>query len=143
MIHMNIVALDVDYRDTSAFAAGVWFRNWDSADTEFEKTVEFTNVAEYKSGEFFRRELPCLLGVLAAGPEPRLIVIDGYVWLEDDRPGLGARLFESLGRKTPIIGVAKTRFLSSKSAVSVCRGESESPLFVTAVGVDVSQAAEW
>ena len=84
-----------------------------------------------------------MLGELAAGPEPQLIVIDGYVWLDDDRPGLGARLFESLDAKTPVIGVAKTRFLSSKAAVSICRGESESPLFVTAIGVDVSQAADW
>ena len=140
---MQIVALDVDYRDTSAFAAGVWFRGWESVDSEVEKAVEFQNVAEYKSGEFYRRELPCLLGVLATGPEPRLIVIDGYVWLGDDQPGLGARLYESLGKTTPIIGVAKTRFLSSKAAMPICRGESESPLFVTAVGVDVQQAADW
>jgi len=138
-----IVALDVDYRDSVAVAAGVWFRGWSVGIAEFATVATFNNVAEYQPGEFYRRELPCLLGVLARGPQPDLIVIDGYVWLGEGRPGLGAHLHEALDGKTPIIGVAKTRFYSATDAIPVCRAESRSPLYVSAVGVSSAEAAEW
>ena len=38
-------------------------------------------------------------------------MVDGYVWLDrDQRPGLDAKLFESLGEISPDISVAKSRF---------------------------------
>jgi deoxyribonuclease V len=73
-----------------------------------------------------------------------IIVIDGYVWLsEDGRPGLGAHLFEALARTTAIVGVSKTSFAGSAFAVSVYRGGSHRPLFVTAAGVEPAIAAGW
>jgi len=80
-----IAALDVDYRDPIAVAAGVWFRGWSAATSEREAVAVFNEVADYRRGEFYRRELPCLLAVLAKGPEPRVVVIDGYVWLGEGR----------------------------------------------------------
>jgi deoxyribonuclease V len=86
--------------------------------------------------------LPHLLKVLAEVREPlEAVVIDGYVWLGEEKAGLGAHLYEALGRSVPVIGVAKTAFHSSL-AVPVLRGQSQRPLFVTAVGVDASAAAE-
>ncbi len=73
-----------------------------------------------------------------------MVVIDGYVWLsEDRRPGLGARLFEALGGSVVVVGVAKTGFAGSAFAEPVLRGDSAKPLYVTAAGVEASVAAGW
>jgi len=137
----RIVCLDVDYRRTAAVAAGIWFRGWSAREPEVEVTAAFDNVAPYQPGEFYRRELPCLLRVLSRGPAAEVIVIDGYVWLGPDRPGLGAHLYEALDRRANVVGVAKTRYMGALDAVPVYRGGSRSPLYVTAAGVDATEAA--
>ena len=134
-----IVCVDVDYRTQGAIAAGVWFRGWQATSAEHEFAVCITEVAEYEPGAFYRRELPCLLRVLAGGPQPQIVVVDGYVFLEAGVPGLGGHLHAVIGGV--VVGVAKTRFASA-IAVPVCRGESSSPLFVTAVGIEADEAAE-
>lgn len=138
-----LACVDVDYRPDVTVAACVLFRGWEDA-TEAGHLVERGPPAEaYEPGQFYRRELPHLLRVLAAVPEPlQAVVVDGYVWLGHDKPGLGAHLYESLGRAVPVIGVAKTAFHSASLAAPVYRGQSQRPLFVTAVGVDLSVAAE-
>jgi len=138
-----IVCVDVDYRETCALAAAVWFRGWSASESEGEATATIHEIAPYEPGEFYRRELPCLLNVISRGPSPDRIIVDGYVWLDTDRPGLGAHLHSALAGSIPVIGVAKTRFVSATCAIPVTRGESQSPLFVTAAGVDVNDAAEW
>lgn len=138
----RIVALDVDYRDSAAMAAGVWFHGWAAESSECERVVAIRGVAEYQPGEFYRRELPCLLQLLAEGPPADVVIVDGYVWLREGRPGLGAHLFEALGRRAKVIGVAKTRFVSA-AAVPLLRGGSRSPLFVTAGGASAQEAAAW
>jgi deoxyribonuclease V len=143
MLNMSgpIVALDVDYRQNHAIAAGVWFQNWTDETPLFEQTVLIDKVEEYQPGEFYRRELPCLLEVLKCGPMPSIIVIDGYVWLADRKPGLGAKLHEAIQCQSAVIGVAKTKFHSATDCVELLRGQSQSALFVSSVGVDVQQAA--
>ncbi|MFL5356840.1 endonuclease V [Archangium sp.] len=138
-----LACLDVDYRTGLTVAACVLFRDWTDA-AEASHGVERGPPAEpYEPGQFFRRELPHLLQVLAAVREPlETVVIDGYVWLGEERPGLGAHLYEALGRRVPVVGVAKTAFHSSGLAVPVLRGQSQRPLFVTAVGMDAREAAE-
>jgi deoxyribonuclease V len=88
-------------------------------------------------------ELPCLTGILSRLPQPPdAVIIDGYVWLDaGGRPGLGAHLFRELGETTPIIGVAKSAFPGAP-AVQIVRGQSRTPLYITAAGGDVEQAAE-
>jgi deoxyribonuclease V len=100
-------------------------------------------VEPYQPGEFYRRELPCLLAVLGkAGAPPAAVVIDGYVWLGDEgRPGLGAHLYAALGQAVPVIGVAKTHFAGVRVARPVLRGGSKRPLWVTASGIDADTAA--
>jgi deoxyribonuclease V len=139
-----IACLDVDYRTPGAVAACVLLEAWNSSAPARELTVKIDEVADYAPGEFYRRELPCLLAVLQEVSEPlAAIVIDGYVWLDaTQRPGLGAKLYEALNVKTPVIGVAKTAFAGSSFATPVMRGASTRPLWITAAGIDVHQAAE-
>jgi deoxyribonuclease V len=138
-----IACVDVDYRDEGAIAACVLLRAWEDETPAAEWVERIERVEPYEPGQFYRRELPCLLAVLARSPEPpTVVVVDGYVWLADEtRPGLGAHLHESLGRRLPVIGVAKTQFLSAVVAREVRRGASARPLYVTAVGVDAEEAA--
>jgi deoxyribonuclease V len=136
--------VDVDYRGDDAVAACVLFRDWQDDRPAGQVVRPLQGIEPYVPGEFYRRELPCLLAVLAEVGEPLdLVVIDGYVWLADEgRPGLGARLHEALGRRVPVVGVAKTRFAGARLAVPVVRGAGvKRPLFVTAAGMDVNEAA--
>jgi len=56
---------------------------------------------------------------------------------------LGAYLYEALGEEIPVIGVAKKNFLSNtKNVREVLRGESQKPLYVSSMGIDIDQAAE-
>ena len=57
-------------------------------------------VAAYVPGQFYRRELPCLLAVFGLVRQPlEIILIDGYVWLDaQGMPGLGGHLFDALGQ---------------------------------------------
>ncbi|WP_020474136.1 endonuclease V [Zavarzinella formosa] len=137
-----IACLDVQYTDDRVLAACVVFRGWKAEKPLTETVVAIEGVAAYEPGQFYRRELPCLLRALE-GISPDIIIVDGYVWLGgEDHPGLGAHLYEAWGRRAVVVGVAKTRFHSATLAVPVCRGESRSPLYVTAVGMDANQAAE-
>ncbi|MDR3633483.1 MAG: endonuclease V [Isosphaeraceae bacterium] len=99
-------------------------------------------VEPYEPSQFFRRELPSLLAVLCRVATPlETVVIDGYVWLHDeDKPGLGAHLYEALGKRTPIIGVAKTPFAGARQAGAVVRGTSQRPLFMTAANLELGTA---
>jgi deoxyribonuclease V len=130
-----LACVDVDYRNAQAVAACLLFESW-LDETETQQVVcSILEVAPYVPGEFYKRELPCILKVLEAVPiRPQLLVIDGYVWLAENRKGLGAHLYESLDQKIPIIGVAKTNFHDAP-AVPVLRGDSKNPLLVTAVGI--------
>ena len=84
-----------------------------------------------------------MLALVESVEEPlEAIVIDGYVWLDAaGRPGLGAHLFEALGGRIPVVGVAKSAFQGSPHAERVLRGTSARPLYVTAAGLDARQAA--
>lgn len=137
-----ICALDVHYGGQSAKAAAVAFTAWEDAVPAMELTADIQHVAEYEPGQFFRRELPCLLAVLAKLPSPPCcVVIDGYVWLRDGEPGLGHHVFESLNCEVPVIGVAKTAFAGSPHAAHVLRGDSKRPLYVTCSGLPLEIAA--
>jgi deoxyribonuclease V len=137
-----IAFLDVHYEDDAAYAAAVLCEAWEAARPTLEKVVRVEHVAAYESGSFYKRELPCLLAVLEVIPRPNHIVIDGNVWLDDAKPGLGAHLFEALKGEVPIIGIGKTAYRGSTSAQPVLRGTSQRPLYVTAAGIDPVIAAD-
>lgn len=143
---MTIAIVDVDYRGSGARAACVIAESWSSSIPLASHVVDIDSVEAYEPGAFYRRELPCLLQVLRlpASP-PDVVVIDGYVWLSDaSRAGLGAYLYQAMGARTPVIGVAKTAFHGAESCpvvASVLRGSSKKPLFVTATGMELGIAA--
>jgi deoxyribonuclease V len=138
-----LACVDVDYRDDQAVAACLLFSAWPDEQPAAERVQRIARVEPYQPGQFFRRELPCLLSVLATVAERlEAVVVDGYVWLHDtDSPGLGAHLYEALRRAVPVIGVAKTRFASARGAREVVRGDSRRPLYVSSAGLDVDEAA--
>lgn len=139
-----IVCLDVAYGDTAAAVAGALVRGWD-ADGVSQMLVRHIEgpPASYEPGAFYRRELPLLLPVIAeVATSIDVIVIDGYVWLEDNQPGLGGHLFASLGCRIPVVGVAKRRYRNDTWSTPVLRGTSRQPLFVTSTGIQATQAAD-
>lgn len=138
-----IACVDVSYQNNEAVAACVLFRSWTDESSDDEIIERIGKIEEYQPGEFYRRELPCILAVLRKVREPlEAVIVDGFVWLGDENsPGLGARLFDRLGRTTVVIGVAKSGFIGAALAVQVLRGRSLKPLYVTAAGMDVSEAA--
>ena len=97
--------------------------------------------APYRPGELYLRELPPLRAVIPAWSSLALIVVDGYVDLDPEgRPGLGAHVHAEFG--VPVVGVAKTAFRTATHAAHVLRGGSSRPLYVTAAGLAVADAAQ-
>ncbi|MBD2178051.1 endonuclease V [Pseudanabaena sp. FACHB-1998] len=137
-----ILAVDVDYREDKAVAAGVAFEDWEALTPANTFVTETDQVEEYQSGEFYKRELPIILLLLQRLPQlPEIIVIDGYVYLDSDRKGgLGHYLYKALGEKIAVIGVAKSHFKDVPLEAGVLRNGSNRPLYVTAIGVDESEA---
>lgn len=104
----------------------------------YENTV--TGVEPYESGSFYRRELPILLDLIKSIKEPLdLLVVDGYVSFTASHPGLGYHLFQATS--IPVIGVAKSEYLSCDQEEKVYRGSSKNPLHVTSIGIPLSQAS--
>ncbi|HEY6038329.1 MAG TPA: endonuclease V, partial [Kofleriaceae bacterium] len=115
-----IVCLDVDYRAASVVTACVGFHAWTDAVAAREHVVRSTEpAAAYEPGRFAGRELPYLRAALAGFAEPiQLAIVDGYVWLDAGRPGLGAHLHAALG--VPVVGIAKTHYAGAE-AIAVTR----------------------
>jgi len=136
--------VDVGYSESEAKAACVTFERWEDAESSGEYSLDIDQVEPYVPGQFYRRELPCLLAVLDQLPTmPEIIVVDGYVWLDDqNRRGLGWHLYDALDEAVPVIGVAKTEFAGATNAIEVFRGSSDRPLLVTSVGMKPATAAD-
>jgi hypothetical protein len=101
-----------------------------------DRTTLVPGVQPYRPGEFWLRELPPLRAGLDGLTGMALLVIDGYVDLDPDgRPGLGARARARDEFGVPVIGVAKSPFRTATHAISVLRGTSARPLYVTAAGI--------
>src|SRR5688500_16981288 len=101
------LATDVQYDDTRdrARAAGVLFATWEDGRPAAELVRVHHELAAYEPGQFYKRELPCLLPLIREASERHgvtCVVVDGYVDL-GDRPGLGRHLFIALGERVPIV----------------------------------------
>ena len=138
-----ILATDVHYKDSTALAAGVLFDAWNAQEPARELICRVDNIEPYESGNFYKRELPCILALLEKHRlEVDGIVVDGYVFLDNQyRPGLGKHLFDALNETVSVIGVAKTPFQGIGDEHEVYRGQSKMPLYVTTTD-DLSTAKQ-
>ncbi|MCV2484923.1 endonuclease V [Flavobacterium sp. SH_e] len=139
-----ILAFDTYYFDDKAKTICLEFAEWNE-DKNFKIHSEIIgNIEEYIPGEFYKRELPCILSLLKQIDLSTIeaIVVDGFVYLDDEEKyGLGGYLYEKLNKKIPIIGVAKTNFASiEKNKKALFRGDSKKPLYITSIGIDLEEA---
>lgn len=141
-----ILAFDTYYYENKAKTVCLSFEDWSKEENYqiFSETV--SAVQEYISGEFYKRELPCILSLLSKMPLEKvdLIIIDGFVFLNDENKfGLGAYLYYALDKKIPIAGVAKRDFATiEKNRNKLFRGTSKNPLFITSIGIDLDLVSE-
>jgi len=140
-----IIAIDVHYRENIAKTVSIEFENWTNEEPTKIHILELPKTAEYVPGQFYKRELPCILEVLKLSNlnDADLIIIDGHVVLDDNgKMGLGAYLYKELNENIPILGVAKKGFHSlEKLAIPIRRGESKKPLYLTCMGADLNDLA--
>jgi len=138
-----ILATDIHYFENKANAAGLLFEDWTSEEVHQQRVVTLENVAPYESGQFYKRELPCILKLLEEIDLAQLevIIVDGYVTLgAEQSDGLGMYLYRELEDEIPVIGVAKNEFEGTPEKSKIYRGDSKKPLFVTSVGIALEDA---
>ena len=103
--------------------------------------LQLDEVAEYRPGRFFESELPALRAVIGTLAPLDLLIVDGYVDLDPTgRPGLGAHAHDA-GLAEAVVGVAETPFRAATHAAPVLRGAASKPLWATAIGMNVADAA--
>ena len=134
-----IVIIDGDYKeDNSGFIAGVLMEDFNSKEICGFITAEVFDVGEYQSGSFYKRELKGVDAVLTKLnlSQIQCIIVDGYAKFEDgEHTSLGEWVYKNYA--IPVIGIAKSKNLFSKvENTQVYRGNSKTPLYVTAVGID-------
>jgi deoxyribonuclease V len=138
------LAIDIYYYEDYAKCVGVLFEWEDEVPTKvIEATID--EVADYVPGEFYKRELPCVMAVIYQVKQYKIdcIILDSHVQLGEGKKGLGEYVYEAVDEMYPVIGVAKSSFHGNEEYVrKVRRGESENPLYVSAIGTDVDEAAE-
>ncbi|TRX37452.1 endonuclease V [Flavobacterium sp. ZT3R18] len=141
-----ILAFDTYYFENKAKTVCLAFESWTNCEKHEIYTEILEGIEDYISGEFYKRELPCIMSLYAKIniENVEAIIIDGFVFLDDnEKMGLGGHLYEILDSKTPVIGVAKTNFATIKiNKREVLRGKSINPLYITAIGIDLEKASE-
>ena len=153
---LTYLILDVHYQENNdtdntqathkntATVAGVRFQGIEQHQILDEYQTTVSDVAPYQSGQFYKREMPCLLALIEQVSQPYdVIIIDGYVWLDGvQKAGLGKFLYDHLSDKKPIIGIAKNQFCDISDDYALWRGRSKHPLYVTSVGLDSTQTKD-
>ncbi|MCU4536203.1 endonuclease V [Acinetobacter bereziniae] len=140
-----ILAIDVAYSGTSAQVAGGIFDAWEATDLFKQYRISLDHIMDYESGQFYKRELPCIQALMAQITEHiDMIIIDGYVHLgNEQKAGLGQYLYEALMLKVPVIGVAKNQFTGTPKDCEILRGQSLQPLYISAVGIELELAKQY
>ena len=139
-----VACFDVYYYENYAKASCVVFQKDEEEHILAEYNVLVNEINEYIPGQSYKRELPCILKVLDEVKEKiDFIIVDSFVWINDNHKGLGGYLYEALDCKTPVMGVAKTFFKDSTNYLEVYRGDSNKPLYVSAANLDLNYAAQF
>jgi len=141
-----ILAFDTYYFKNKAKTVCISFESWSDEENFIVDTEIIEDVEEYESGEFYKRELPCILSLFQKIETENVeaIIVDGYVYLDDSHKlGLGGHLHKQLGGNIRIIGVAKTNFATlDKNKRELLRGTSSKPPYITSVGKNIDEAAK-
>lgn len=138
MNEYKIACFDVYYYESYAKACCIVFVSSSEEEIICEHCKIVEPINDYVSGEFYKRELPCILSVYnLIKMDIDIIIIDGFVMLDNGKKGLGAYLYDSLNKQTPVIGVAKTLFSECEFYSEVYRGISKKPLYVSSIGIDL------
>lgn len=141
---MIYLILDVYYKEfnnnTIATVAGIRFSGIEKHHILNEYKTTIYNVESYQPGQFYKREMPCLVTLIEKIQESfDVIIIDGYVYLDKwQKAGLGKHLYDNLSVKKPIIGIAKTHFYDIPQDYAVYHGISKNPLYVTCIDFNIS-----
>ena len=126
-VGVMIIAFDTYYYEGYSYTVGGVFESWLSSDVSYYVTSKRECIdAEYKSGELYKRELPCIMQCLSMVNLDSIdtIIVDGFVWLSEDgkelTKGLGARLDDAIQQLycsiKSIIGIAKNPSLDAELA---------------------------
>lgn len=141
MENLIVACFDVYYYKDYARACCIVFSK-DEEKIMSEYIEEIKDIKDYVSGQFYKRELPCILRVLEKVKEDiDIIITDSFIWVDECKKGLGAYLYESINCKTPIIGVAKSYLKDCTAYVEIYRGQSSNPLYISAIGIDLNYSA--
>lgn len=142
-----ILAFDTYYFGGKAKTVCLQFAEWTDSDPMVIFSETIPDASEYIPGEFYKRELPCIMSLLKQIDlsSVDIIIVDGFVVLDDEgKFGLGGYLYQELECKIPVIGVAKNDFLKLiDNKVAVYRGESIKALYITSIGIDKIAAAKY
>ncbi|WP_128330942.1 endonuclease V [Apibacter sp. HY039] len=141
-----VLAIDVYYyEDATAKSVGVLF-NWEDEHPRKIIIENVKDVEEYIPGQFYKRELPCILAILNKVDTKQLeaIIVDGHIYVDNNKEyGLGGYLWKHLNGEIPVIGVAKKDFFANKETTfALVRGESKNPLYISSVGMEREKAIE-
>ncbi len=136
------LVMDFQIQGDTARVAAVAFDDWVAFEGTKNYALRIEHVEKPAKGELDLRALPWLVQLLDANRlQPELIVLDGFVHLDArETPGLGRRLHDTLGGRTPVIGVSKTGFKDTPEQFEVHREEETAPLVVTCAGIDLGAA---
>ena len=136
------LAVDVQFDQGGAVAARVAFDAWDAPEADRTYSCRIEQLEKLARGELDLRALPCLLQLLRQHAlAPDVILLDGYVHLDAmETAGLGRHLYHALGRRTAIIGVARTPLPDTPAQFEVHREAEARPLYLSCVGIDLGAA---
>ena len=135
------LAIDTYYTEENAYTVGVFFSKWD--DTEPLKIIKRITKPKYPyvPGEFYKRELPCIMDLLGGVDFDSLstIIVDGFVRIEKDGEmvsGLGEHLYDEVKDwGISVIGVAKSKFDGCENwSIPIIRKAGSKPLYVQGIG---------
>lgn len=142
-----ILAFDTYYFDDQAKTVCLAFDTWNDTEAAAIYSEILEGIADYVPGQFYKRELPCILSLLRQinTAHVEAIVVDGFVYLDDEQTlGLGGHFYNALQQTIPIIGVAKSNFATlCKLKLPLLRGSSAQPLFITSIGIDLEVARQY
>jgi deoxyribonuclease V len=143
-VKIMIAAVDVYYQENVAKVVAVLFR-WEDATVKKEFSEKIFIDSEYVPGKFYMRELPCILSILRRIDMTIVdaLIVDGHVFIDNFFSyGLGGHLWEAIGKRLPVIGVAKKKYYNNENAiVQIKRGKSKNPLYVSSIGIESTVAA--